>query len=95
MNVTTHSIHFDADKDLLDFIEKKVQKLQTLYEPIIDAEVFLKAEKTSIADNKTVEIKLNVPGKDLFAKKNASSFEHATDLTVDALKHQIEKKKSK
>ena len=95
MKVITQSIHFDADQKLLEFIDKRANKLQQFYEDIIDAEVILRAEKASIAQNKMVEIKLSVPGKDLFAKKTAESFEKATDLAVDALKMQIEKKKIK
>ncbi len=95
MKVITHSIHFDADKKLLEFIDKKVNKLEQFYEEIITSEVTLKADKASITENKTVEIKLAVPGKDLFAKKQAESFEKATDLAVTALKAQIEKKKTK
>ena len=95
MKVRTHSIHFDADTKLLDFIEKKVTKLESFYEKIIDTEVFLRADKANINENKTVEIKISVPGKDLFAKKQAESFEKATDLAVNALRTQIEKKKTK
>jgi len=95
MKVTTHSIHFDADQKLIEFIDKKVNKLQSLYEQISSSEVFLKADKASITENKHVEIKLAVPGKDLFAKKNAASFEQAVDMAIDALKSQIEKKKTK
>ncbi len=95
MKIVTHSIHFDADQKLLDFIDKKVSKLQTLYDSISQGEVFLRASKASISENKEVEIKLSVPGKDLFAKKSAASFEQAIDVTIDALKSQIEKKKLK
>ena len=42
-----------------------------------------------------VEIKINVPGKELFARKKSKSFEEATDEAVDALRRQINKHKGK
>lgn len=90
-----HSIHFDADVKLLEFIQKKADKLETFYDRIIDGEVFLKVEKDESRRNKLIEFKLNVPGQQLFAKENANSFEAAADLAVEALRRQIRKHKTK
>ncbi len=95
MKVNISSVHFDADQKLLNFIEEKVGKLETFYDKIIDSSVVLKIDKSSDKENKLAEIKLAVPGKDLFAKKQCKTFEEATDLAVDALKRQIEKNKEK
>ena len=95
MDCTVHSIHFDADKELLQFVETKTEKLSQFHDKIIGAEVFLKLDKSSSNENKVAEIKLAVPGKDLFAKKQCRTFEEATDLAVDALKRQIKKHKSR
>lgn len=93
VNCTIQSIHFDADKKLLDLIEKRVNKLDRFFDKIIEAEVYLRLEESKTADNKIVEIKLKVPGNDMFAKKKAEKFEVALDLAVEAIKKQIEKKK--
>ncbi len=95
MNIQIHSIHFDADKKLIDLITKKVEKLTHFFDSIIGSEVFLKIENISSGDNKVVEIKLNVPGNDLFVKRQCSSFEEATDECTEALKQQLKKKKEK
>lgn len=89
-----HSIHFDADTKLLDFIQKKTDKLNTFYDRIIDGEVFMRLEKNDV-ENKVVEIKLNIPGSQLFAKEQSRSFEAATDLAVEALRRQLKKFKEK
>lgn len=94
MKLQMHSIHFDADQKLLDFIQKKVDKLETFYDRMVDGEVFLKINNSGI-ENKTVEIKINVPGQQLFAKEQASSFEEATDQATEALRRQIRKFKVK
>jgi putative sigma-54 modulation protein len=95
MQVQIHSIHFDADKKLIDFIEDKLEKLRLFHSQIISAEVTLKVDKADNSENKVSEIKLAVPGKELFAKKQSKSFEEATDQAVDALRKQIEKHKTK
>lgn len=94
MKLQMHSIHFDADQALLDFIQKKVDKLETFYDRMVDGEVFLRLNNEGI-DNKTVEIKLNIPGNQIFAKEDAKSFEAATDLATEALRRQIKKYKDK
>jgi putative sigma-54 modulation protein len=95
MKLQMHSIHFDADRKLIDFIQKKADKLDTFYDQIIDGEVFMRIDKNENNANKIVEIKLNVPGKQFFAKNQADSFEAATDEAVEGLRRQIKKYKEK
>lgn len=94
MKVKVQSIHFDADKKLVDFVQKKMDKLETFYDRTVDGEVFLRLNNEGI-DNKTVEIKLNVPGSQLFAKEQARTFEAATDQATEALRNQLAKFKTK
>jgi len=94
MDIKIQSIHFDADQKLVDFVEEKVGKLSHYYDKIIGEDVFLKLE-TADQENKVAEIKIKLPGKDLFAKKQCKSFEEATDEAVEALRRQINKHKSK
>lgn len=94
MKLQVQSIHFDADQKLIDFIQKKVDKLETFYDRMVDGEVFLRLNNEG-SENKTVEIKLNVPGQNLFAKEHASSFEAATDQATEALRAQLKKFKTK
>lgn len=95
MVVRIQSVHFTADQKLIDFIQKKMDKLDTFYDRIVDADVFLKLENTSQRENKIVEIKVNIPGNDLVVKKIASSFEEATDLCTEVLSRQLRKTKEK
>jgi putative sigma-54 modulation protein len=95
MNIKINSVHFKADSKLEAFIKEKLQKMVSIYEGIIGSEVILKLENTESRDNKMVEIKLIVRGYDLFAKKQAKSFEEATDQATEALKKQLIKHKEK
>lgn len=94
MKLQVHSIHFDADIKLINFIQKKLNKLETFYDRTVDGEVFLRLNNEGV-ENKTVEIKLRVPGSNLFAIEKARSFEAATDLAADALRVQLKKVKTK
>jgi putative sigma-54 modulation protein len=94
MKLQVHSIHFDADRKLIDFVQRKIDKLETFYDRLVDGEVFLRLNNEGI-ENKTVEIKLKVPGDQLFATEKARSFEAATDLATEALRMQLRKFKSK
>jgi putative sigma-54 modulation protein len=95
MKLQVHSVHFTADQKLLDFIQKKVDKLETFYDRFTDGEVFLRVDKPETHDNKVVEIKLNIPGGVLFAKSQKSSFEAATDDATESLRRQVNKHKEK
>ncbi len=95
MKLQMQSIHFDADQKLIDFIQKKTDKLETFFDRIIDGEVIMKVESDESRENKHLEIKLNIPGNQLFAKEKATSFEAAADEAVESLRRQLKKHKEK
>ena len=95
MQVKVQSIQFSADQKLVSFINQKVNKLNLFFDNILVSEVFLKIIRANSNNNKLVEIKINIPGKELFAKKKCQSFEAATDDAVDAIRRQINKHKGK
>lgn len=95
MQVNVHSIQFKADVKLLDFIDGRLQKLEQFHDKLIDAEVFLKVEKNAQLGNKIAEIKVHIPGKELFAKRQSASFEESTDQVIEALRRQIRRSKGK
>ncbi|GAA5225219.1 ribosome hibernation-promoting factor, HPF/YfiA family [Membranihabitans marinus] len=93
MKVRVESIHFNADRILVDFIEKKLSKLEQFYDQIIDVSVILKLENSGQIKDKILEAKIHVPGDTIFAKETDKTFESATDKAVDVLKRQIIKYK--
>jgi putative sigma-54 modulation protein len=95
MNIQIHSVRFDADKKLIDFVHQKLDKLVQVGDEIVSAEVFLRLDKDQDRENKISEIKLELAGGPLFARKQSKSFEEATDDAIDALKKQISKHKEK
>lgn len=95
MNITVQSIKFDADQKLVDFIKKKTAKLEQFLDNIIESVCYLRLENVDDEANKVVELKMNIPGNQLFAKAQAKSFEEATDIAVESLRRQINKHKTK
>jgi putative sigma-54 modulation protein len=95
MKVFTQSVNFNADKDLIKYVEKKANQLVKFHDKIVDAEVFLKVQNTSDKENKMIEIKLNIPGSELIVKRETKTFEEGINLAVDSLKRQLKKSKEK
>lgn len=94
MNVNVHSIHFDADVKLIGFIKERLGKLNQFHDRILASEVFLRLEHDGEnRQNKIVEVKMNVPGKELFAKRQSKTFEEATDQATEAIRKQLLKAK--
>jgi putative sigma-54 modulation protein len=94
MKIRIHSIHFVADRKLIGFLQQKINKLETFYRRVIGGEVFLRLNNEGI-ENKTVEIRLTVPGAQVFAKEQGRTFEAATQEAVDALRQQLIKTKTR
>lgn len=96
MEVKIKAIHFDIADKLVDFVNKKFEKIERRNEAVASAEVNLTLVKPETAKNKEAAVKLIIPGsQDLFASKTADTFEEAIDLALDALKPQLEKIKDK
>jgi putative sigma-54 modulation protein len=95
MEIRTQAVNFDADTKLIEFIDKKLGKLDTFYDNIVSTDVFLKLEKTGQVQDKVAEIKLKVPGSTLVAKETSKSFEESIDLGASSLRRQLIKYKDK
>lgn len=95
MKVNVQAPGFAVKDELVVFVEKKLSKLEQFYDKIVYADVFLRVQKTSEKENKNVEILLSIPGDDLMVKKEAKTFEEATDECVKSLERQLKKRKQK
>jgi putative sigma-54 modulation protein len=89
-------VHFSADSKLIDFVNKKLEKLTVFSDRIIDVSVIMKLE--NLAQNikdKVVEIKVHVPKTDFFAKSSSKSFEESFDQAYNSLLNQVKRQKEK
>ena len=95
MKIEINAVKFKADEKLEEFIIDKASKLGKLFDQVVKCEVTLKVDKPESENNKIAEIRMHVPGNDLFVSKRADTFEEATDLAIDAIKKQLGKYKEK
>ncbi|MGE7776811.1 HPF/RaiA family ribosome-associated protein [Chitinophaga sp. NPDC101104] len=96
MNVQIQTVRFDADAKLIDHVNKRVQKLSTFYDKIVQVEIFLKLDQLAHqVKDKIAEIRVNVPRHSFFVKHESKSFEESFDLAFDSLVNQIKRKKEK
>ena len=77
MKTRTEAIHFSADKNLLEFIDKKTSKLHQFYDKIIDVDIKLRLENSGQIRDKIAEVKVHLPGTILFVKEHDKTFETA------------------
>lgn len=89
MKVQTQAVHFNADKKLKEFIEKKINRLEQFSTKLLRADVFLKLENSGRIKDKIAEIKLHLPGTVLYVKESQKTFEASVDSAIDALKRQL------
>ena len=95
MNVKIQSVKFDADKKLIDFIQGKMDKMDRFVENALNAVVTLRIDKDDELGNKVAGVKIEVAGGELLAERRCKTFEEAVDLSLDAIKKQIDRYKEK
>jgi putative sigma-54 modulation protein len=95
MKVNVHAVNFNIDRKLIDFIQERLDKTEKYYDRVVSSDVFLKLENTSDKENKTVEIKILVPGDEFIVKKTNKTFEEAADLAANSLERLLVKRKEK
>ncbi|MES1222576.1 MAG: HPF/RaiA family ribosome-associated protein [Bacteroidota bacterium] len=96
MTVNIQTVHFDADTKLMEYINRKLQKLNIFSDRIIEVSVFLKLDNVVHAiKDKIAEIRIHVPRQKFFVKSTSKSFEESFDDALDSIVIQIKKKKEK
>lgn len=96
MTVNIQTVRFVADVKLLDYVQQKLEKLQSFHDRIVKVEVFLKLDNVvhNIKD-KVAEIKVHIPRQQLFVKQTSKSFEQSFDEALDSLINQLKRTKEK
>jgi len=93
MKITVQALGVTPHAPLEEYLQKKLNKLETFYDKIHGCQVFLKVENTTDKENKTAEIILAVPGDHIVVKKTCASFEESIDLCAETAKKLLIKKK--
>jgi putative sigma-54 modulation protein len=96
MNVSIQTVHFTADSKLMEYVQKKIEKLSQFHDRITKVDVYLKLDNVvhNIKD-KVAEIRVHVPRHEFFVKQSSKSFEESFDTALDAVITQVKRKKEK
>jgi putative sigma-54 modulation protein len=95
MKIHIQTLDFSPKQDLLDLVDEKIGKLERFSDRIVESRVTLRVEKSDKRDNKVCEVRLVIPGNDLFVKKQFESFEEGIHKVSETLQRQIKEWKEK
>ena len=96
MDVRIQTVHFDGDEKLIDLVKRKLEKLDTFHDKIMNVDVFLKLDNVvHTLKDKIVELRVRVPKHDLFVKASSKSFEESFDNAYLSIVNQLKRKKEK
>jgi putative sigma-54 modulation protein len=95
MQIIIQSPGFKVSDTLEAFINEKAEHLGHFSQKIIRTDVTLFKGAVTELENNYCEIRLEIPGNDLYVKKNSTSFEHAITEAIGAIKHMMERNKDK
>ena len=96
MDIIIQSLGFKASEHLEDLIREKLNRIINESDKVIRANVTLYIGSDSNPENNVCEIRLEVPGNDLFIKESAKDdFEQAVDSAVNKLQSMLRKTKEK
>ena len=93
MEIKVQSIKFDADQKLIDYINRKVSKVEKFYEDVVRCEVLLSLLPDF--DNKNVKVRVLIPGSEVVVERNSDTFEEAVTECVGILKEKLVSVKEK
>ncbi|MEO5788091.1 MAG: HPF/RaiA family ribosome-associated protein [Gelidibacter sp.] len=93
MTINIQFINLDYSDSLAAFTKEKLNKLADKYEWLISADVFFKEEGTNPEKGKICNIKLSLPGPQIFATSDEKNYEMSVKETISDLEIQLKKRK--
>jgi len=95
MHVNFQSVNYTADIKLVEFTQKRIEKISQFYDQIVDVYVYTKVENSSDKINKFAELNIGIPGDDVIVKKVAKTFEEAINNAADSAERILKRRKEK
>ncbi len=95
MDKTIEPVNFNATQDLMAEVGEIFDKLTRFNDRIVKADIYMKALRENPPNNKKIEVRIFLPGKDVFVDQDAESFISAAHLAYDRLKVLVTKEKEK
>jgi ribosomal subunit interface protein len=95
MDKTIEPVNFNASKDLIDRVDGMFDKLVRYNDRIVKADIYLKSLRETPEGAKKVDVRVYLPGKDVYVECEADNFITAAQKNYDRLKVLLAKEKDK
>ena len=83
------------NSNLHKYIDKRLSKLSLYYNRIVSVDLYLNLDNQSSQANKSVELRVNIPGEDVVVGKKSESFEKSLDMAVTTAERMLKRRKEK
>ena len=93
MTVNFQYVNIDTSEWLSNYTSEKLNTLSDKYQFLISAKVFFKEDHNEPVNSKICNIKLSLPGPQIFATSNEKNYEMAVKETISDLEKQLKKRK--
>lgn len=96
MNINFQYHEVSGSPRLEGLITEKLEKLESKYDFIVNADVYFKKENSSEPDGRKVcSVRLNTPGDIIFAETSNNTLEASIAKIIPELRTQLQRKKDK
>ena len=82
-------------QNLQNYIDKRLSKLSLYYNRIVSVDLYLNLDNQSSQTNKSVELRVNIPGDDVVVGKKSESFEKSLDMATSTAERMLKRRKEK
>ncbi len=95
MDKTIEPVNFNASQDLIVHVGEIFDKLTKYNDRIVKADIYLKSLRETPTKEKMVQVRIFLPGKDVFVEQQAETFKSAAQQAFDRLKVLVKKEKER
>jgi putative sigma-54 modulation protein len=95
MKINIQTVHFSMNSNLQKYIDKRLSKLSLYYNRIVSVDLYLNLDNQSSQTNKSVELRINIPGDDVVVGKKSESFEKSLDMATSTAERMLKRRKEK
>ncbi|OBX25982.1 putative sigma-54 modulation protein [Gelidibacter algens] len=93
MTINIQFVNLDYSDSLAEHTTERLHKMAEKYDWLINADVFFKEEGNEPEKGKICNIKLSLPGPQIFATSDEKNFEMSVNETISDLVIQLKKRK--
>lgn len=83
------------NSNLQKYIDKRLSKLNLYHSRIVSVDLYLKLDNRNDQNNKSVDLRIQIPGEDVVVGKKSESFEKSLDMASSTAERMLKRRKAK